>query len=75
LGIPIPAGHAERIGAVPRSFIDCLIHDRPPDITAQDGRVSVEMVLGAYQSAHTGRRVEFPLAHEIDTVTSSTSPS
>ena len=61
LGIPIPANHAERIGAVPRTFIDCLLHDRTPDITAYDGRVSVEMVLGAYESARTGRRVDFPL--------------
>ena len=62
MGIPIPPNHAERIGAVPRTFIDCLIQDREPDITAHDGRVSVEMVLGAYESARTGRRVEFPLA-------------
>jgi predicted dehydrogenase len=61
LGIPIPSSHAERIGAVPRSFVDALIHGRPPDITAYDGRVSVEMVLGAYDSARLGRRIDFPL--------------
>ncbi len=61
LGIPIPASHGERIAAVPRAFVDCLRHDTPPDVTAEDGRVSVEMVLGAYQSAREGRRVTFPL--------------
>lgn len=61
LGIPIPPSHGERIAGVPRAFIDCLKHDRAPDVTAADGRVSVEMVLGAYQSAQTGRRVTFPL--------------
>lgn len=60
LGIPIPANHAERIGAVPRSFIDCLLTDLSPDSTVYDGRVSVEMVLGAYESSQTGRRVDFP---------------
>jgi len=61
LGIPIPASHGERIAAVPRAFVDCLLHDLTPPATADDGRVSVEMVLGAYQSAHEGRRVHFPL--------------
>lgn len=61
LGIPIPASHGERLMAVPRAFIDCLKKDTPPTITAEDGRVSVEMVLGAYRSAHTGCRVNFPL--------------
>ena len=61
LGLPIPASHSERIASVPRSFIDMLRNDTEPTITAEDGRVSVEMVLGAYQSAAEGRRVEFPL--------------
>ena len=61
LGIPIPDAHGERIASVPRSFVDMLRDDTEPAITAEDGRVSVEMVLGAYQSAREGRRVEFPL--------------
>ncbi|MXV82080.1 Gfo/Idh/MocA family oxidoreductase [Candidatus Poribacteria bacterium] len=61
LGIPIPAGHGERIGGVPRPFIDCLKNGTDPDVTAEDGRVAVEMVLGAYRSAQEGRRVTFPL--------------
>ena len=61
LGIPIPASHGERIASVPRSFIDMLRDGTEPSITAEDGRVSVEMVLGAYRSAKEGRRIEFPL--------------
>ena len=60
-GIAIPASHAERIAAVPRAFVDCIKYDLDPPTTAEDGRVSVEMVLGAYQSAREGRRVHFPL--------------
>lgn len=60
LGIAIPATHGERIAAVPRAFVDCILQDTEPDVTAQDGRVSVEMVLGAYQSSREGRRVYFP---------------
>ena len=59
LGIPIPAQHGERIGNVPRAFIDCLKHNGAPPVTAADGRVSVEMILGAYQSAKEGRRIAF----------------
>lgn len=61
LGIPIPKSHGERIAGVPRAFIDCLKAETEPPTTANDGRVSVEMVLGAYQSAREGRRIPFPL--------------
>lgn len=61
LGLAIPASHGERIAAVPHSFIDCIKNDTEPWITAWDGRVAVEMVLGAYQSAREGRRVTFPI--------------
>ncbi len=61
LGIAIPNNHGERIAAVPRPFIDCLKNDTESDVTVEDGRVSVEMVLGAYRSAQEGKRVAFPL--------------
>ncbi len=60
-GIAIPPNHAERIAAVPRAFVDCIKYDLAPPTTAADGRVSIEMVLGAYRSAREGRRVHFPL--------------
>lgn len=62
LGIPIPGNHGERIANVPRAFIDCLKNETEPPVTAADGRVSVEMILGAYQSAKEGRRISFPLS-------------
>ncbi|RKU18617.1 gfo/Idh/MocA family oxidoreductase [Candidatus Poribacteria bacterium] len=61
MGIPIPNNHGERIAGVPRPFIDCLKNDTEPDVSVEAGRVSVEMVLGAYRSAQEGRRVSFPL--------------
>ena len=57
----IPASHAERIGAVPLAFLDYLRGDESRAISAREGRASVEMVLGAYQAAREGRRVQFPL--------------
>jgi predicted dehydrogenase len=53
----IPRSHGERIAAVARPWIDTLKAGAPPTVTARDGRVSVAMCLGAYESARTGRRV------------------
>lgn len=59
--IPVPSSHADRIAAVPRPWVDSLLNDTPPEATAEDGRIALEMVLGAYRSAEQGRRVKFPL--------------
>ncbi len=55
--VPVPAGHGDRIHGVARPFIDALKAGKPM-CTAREGRVSVQMVYGAYESAETGRRVE-----------------
>ena len=59
--IPIPDSHGERIGAIPRPFIDYVRGLTDLTISAEEGRKSVEMSLGAYQSAREGRRIQFPL--------------
>jgi predicted dehydrogenase len=56
LGIPTPQSHGERIAGVARSFIDAW-KAGVPMCGAEDGRVSIEMCLAAYESAATGRRV------------------
>ncbi|HPC18098.1 MAG TPA: Gfo/Idh/MocA family oxidoreductase [Candidatus Hydrogenedentes bacterium] len=61
LGVPIPPGHGCRIQAVPRPWVDSLVNETPPAATGHDGRVAVEMILGAYKAAREGRRVTFPL--------------
>ena len=61
LGMPIPAGHGERIHGVARPFIDAL-KAGVPMCTAREGRDSVELVLACYRSAETGQRVRFPFA-------------
>ena len=59
--LPIPKVHADRLGAIPRPFIDYVRGLTDETISAEEGRKSVEMVLGAYRSAREGRRVELPL--------------
>ncbi|MBZ0303786.1 MAG: gfo/Idh/MocA family oxidoreductase, partial [Anaerolineae bacterium] len=53
--------HGERLRAVPRAVIDYLYGIRAPLATAEEGRLCIEMILGAYQSAQAGRRVSFPI--------------
>lgn len=48
-----------RIEAVPRPLVDYLKGEGPPLASAAEGRVCIEMILGAYQSARAGRRVTF----------------
>lgn len=59
--IPIPRSQGERIAAIPRPFIDYVRGLTEATISAEEGRASVEMVLGAYRSAREGRRIYFPL--------------
>ena len=59
LGLPIPASHGERIAGVARPFIDAL-KTGVPMCTAEEGRISIEMVLAAYHSSETGHRIQFP---------------
>ncbi len=59
--IPLPKGHGERIAAVARPSIDYLTGESDEHVSAEEGRVSVEMILAAYRSATEGRRITFPL--------------
>ncbi len=58
---PADTPHSSRIRALPRPLIDYLLGRAGPIATAEDGRVCIEMILGAYRAAQQGRRVSFPL--------------
>src|SRR5688572_18690722 len=45
-----------------RAFIDSIINDQPPAVTAEDGFKSVELVDGVYQSVKTGNPIGFEVA-------------
>ena len=59
--LPIPASQRERLAAIPRPFVDYVRGLSDETISAEEGRKSVEMILGAYRSAAEGRRITFPL--------------
>jgi predicted dehydrogenase len=41
-------------------FVDCVLHDREPLVTGEDGRIVLEAIFAAYESAGTGRKVQLP---------------
>ena len=57
MDIPTPPGHGHRIRGVARPAVEFLLARREPIATAAEGRANVEMLLAAYESAQTGRRV------------------
>ena len=40
--------------------MDCVLNDEELLETGEDGRAVLEIILAAYESAGTGRRVEWP---------------
>ncbi len=43
-----------------RHFIHCVINDRTPKETGEDGRATLEIIYAAYESAGTGKRITWP---------------
>jgi predicted dehydrogenase len=41
-------------------FVDCVQHGKPADETGEDGRVVLEAIYAAYESARTGAKVALP---------------
>jgi myo-inositol 2-dehydrogenase/D-chiro-inositol 1-dehydrogenase len=41
-------------------FVDCVLEDQQPLETGEDGRAVLEVMFACYESAATGRRIDFP---------------
>ena len=41
-------------------FVECVRDDKQPLVTGEDGRAVLQLVMAAYASAGTGRRIELP---------------
>jgi predicted dehydrogenase len=50
-------GHAIQF----RDFVDAVKKNRPPTVDGHEGRRSVEIILGVYKAAETGKTVKLPL--------------
>ncbi|REK15749.1 MAG: gfo/Idh/MocA family oxidoreductase [Planctomycetota bacterium] len=53
-------GHTEQF----RDVLDAIREDRPPAIDGPEGRRSVEIILGIYKAAETGKTIKLPLASD-----------
>jgi myo-inositol 2-dehydrogenase/D-chiro-inositol 1-dehydrogenase len=47
-------------------FIDCVANDKQPLETGEDGRAVLEIILAAYASAGSGRRIELPFEPKVE---------
>jgi predicted dehydrogenase len=70
---PLPSPGPEREGnfdrannAVALDLLAAIEQDREPFCSARDGRWTIEMIAGVYQSHKMGRRVNFPLTDRRD---------
>ena len=43
-----------------RHFTQCVLNDKPARETGEDGVATLEIIYTAYESAGTGRRVNWP---------------
>lgn len=43
-------------------FVDCVLHDKQPLVTGEDGRAVLEAIFAAYASAGSGRKTTLPFA-------------
>jgi predicted dehydrogenase len=41
-------------------FVDCILHDKQPLVTGEDGRAVLETIFAAYESAGTGQKISIP---------------
>ncbi len=48
-----------------KHFIECVREDKPPLVTADDGRAVLEIMYAAYASARTGQKVRLPFAPKV----------
>ena len=46
-------------------FADCVLHDKQPLVTGEDGRAVLEMMYAAYESARTGQKVSLPFYAKV----------
>lgn len=47
-------------------FVRCVRNDETPLVTGEDGRAVLEVLLAAYESAGTGRKVAMPFTSDVD---------
>ena len=47
-------------------FADCVLHDKQPMVTGEDGKAVLEVICAAYESAGAGAKVSLPFHSDAD---------
>lgn len=47
-------------------FVDCVLNDKEPLVTGEDGKVVLEVIFAAYESAGTNKKVMMPFRSKVD---------
>jgi len=64
--VPIcPPRHPNNYERMTAHFLDCLINDKEPLVSGEDGARAVEVMCAAWKSMETGGWVDLPLTEEV----------
>jgi len=66
INVRVPMSLSEMMAPTKRKidhFIECIVKDKEPIVTGEDGRAAVEIILAAYESMKTGKRIYLPLKY------------
>jgi len=66
INVRVPMSLSEMMASTKRKidhFIECIAEDKEPIVTGEDGRAAVEIILAAYESMKTGKRIHLPLKY------------
>ena len=64
--VPIcPPRHPSNYERMTAHFLDCIINDKPPLVSGEDGARAIEVMCGAIKSMETGAWVDLPLKEEV----------
>jgi len=55
---PFPGDYRISFGNQVKHFVDCILEDKQPKVSGEDGKAAVEMILMGYLSAKTGKIVK-----------------
>jgi predicted dehydrogenase len=53
-------GHLDSFKKEIDHFIDCILHEREPLVTLEDGLRALEIIDASYESTRIGKKIEFP---------------
>jgi predicted dehydrogenase len=61
----IPPKYPNNYENMTKHFMDCLINDKKPLVSGEDGARAIEVMCAVYKSMETNSWVELPLKEEV----------